>query len=128
MSYIALGAAFWVAGVIFVRLLADTIYTEDSPWIIPLYLLSFPAGWLMIYSAAFVTGIKVADSLPGIVIMNFTALMMDGVTITWFHEVYSDDLRQALQVAGSLLWIFGSGLLVGWWVTRPSLSKQSSSQ
>jgi hypothetical protein len=56
--------------------------------------------------------IKGQALLYACVIMNTTALLLDGAALTWFPAVYGVTGTTLTLAAGWLLWTFGVGLLL----------------
>ncbi|MBC7870817.1 MAG: hypothetical protein H7Y09_08250 [Chitinophagaceae bacterium] len=112
--FIGLGIAFWLTGLLFIRVVGPVIFTPDNPLIIVLYLASFPMLFAAIAIASAISRLPMKDMLEPMVIMTFSAIFIDGAVIALLPEAYGDDLTQVMRAAAWLLWGGAAGLLCAW--------------
>jgi hypothetical protein len=56
--------------------------------------------------------------VTAVLIMNTTALLLDGVALTWFPSIYGVTGSALVLAAAWLLWTFGVGLLLALFIPK----------
>ena len=102
LIFVGIGALFWLIGVLFIRFAGPIFFIEGS----------FPASWLPIKLGEVFGKVKSHALITAVLIMNTTALLLDGVALTWFPSIYGVTGSALVLAAGWLLWTFGVGLLL----------------
>jgi hypothetical protein len=116
---IALGAIFWLIGVVAMRFAGDTLLAARGVWLVALYASSFVTSYLCIIAGKAALGLEPRQVCRAMCVMSYAALLLDGATMTWFGDVYTPDPALRLRIAAFLLWTFGSGLVLGDVLTPP---------
>lgn len=109
--FIVLGIIFWFNGALFVRLLGESVLSENNPNLIWGFLLAIPVTVITLVIAKYLSGLRFDELLRPVVIMTFTATFCDGIALTWFRNLYSTSFEVALHGAALILWGAGLGLL-----------------
>ncbi|MEM8925562.1 MAG: hypothetical protein AAGD35_18815 [Actinomycetota bacterium] len=110
-TYLAIGAAIWLVGVVLVRALGPTAFDTDEPWPILLYLGSIPLGVATQLAVPVLVRRSMAETLVPVMVMCGGVLAMDGIAIG-FTDIYADDAEAKMVVGGWLLWTFGTQILI----------------
>ncbi len=84
-------------------------------------LLTVPVVWLTIESIARIGKLSPLKTLVAIVILNFTATLLDGVAIAWFPSIYGLPAPAHLLAAGWLLWFVGVSLYLSLMMARSEI-------
>jgi Family of unknown function (DUF5367) len=58
------------------------------------------------------------DILTATVLMAITAVLLDGIALTWFQNWYGLAPTQLLLAAAWLLWGVGVSLAIGYWESQ----------
>jgi Family of unknown function (DUF5367) len=120
LALVALGAVFWLLGVVTVRFAgAQGAFVGDNTTVIiyaatPFVMLALLAGvcaWLHIDGRS---------RLTAATLMAATALLLDGVAVRWFSDIYGAG-DAVLGGAAWLLWAVGCTFVVAL-LTRKTLS------
>lgn len=112
LIFVGIGALFWLIGVLFIRFAGPIFFIEGSLLLLVLFAASFPASWLPIKLGEVFGKVKSHALITAVLIMNTTALLLDGVALTWFPSIYGVTGSALVLAAGWLLWTFGVGLLL----------------
>ncbi|MEM8925572.1 MAG: hypothetical protein AAGD35_18865 [Actinomycetota bacterium] len=110
-TYLAIGAAIWLVGVVLVRALGPTAFDTDEPWPILLYLGSIALGVATQLAVPVLVRRPMAETLVPVMVMCGGVLAMDGIAIG-FTDIYAGDAETKMVVGGWLLWTFGTQILV----------------
>lgn len=119
--FVGLGALAWFTGVLFIRFAGTMFFVEGSRWLIGLYLLTIPVVWLTIESVARLGKLSRLETSIAIVILNFTATLLDGVAIAWFPSIYGLPAPAHLLAAAWLLWFVGISLYLSFMMARSEI-------
>jgi Family of unknown function (DUF5367) len=119
--FVGLGVLAWLIGVLFIRFAGTMFFVEGSLWLVGLYLLTVPVVWLTIVSIARIGKLSRLKTLMAIVIMNFTATLLDGVAIAWLPSIYGLQASSQLLAAAWLLWFVGVSLYLSLMMARSEL-------
>jgi hypothetical protein len=126
--FVALGVLFWLIGVIFVRVAGAPIFTEGNLQLVSLYLFSIPVAWVMVKGTARTHQLSGIGVLLAVVIMCFTALLLDGVVIAWLPSLYGVTTSAHSLVAAWLLWFVGISLCISIMITRSAAKNTVNSE
>jgi hypothetical protein len=119
--FVALGILFWSSGVLFIRFAGTMFFVNGSIWLIGLYLLTIPVVWLTIESVALVGKLSRLKTFMAIVILNFTATLLDAVAISWLPSIYGLSAPAHLLAAAWLLWFVGISLYLSFMMARSEI-------
>ena len=122
-TFIALGAVFWVLGVLIMHAFAPMLM--DGGWVQVLwYAANFAYVPFALILLAKATGRTKHDMLVPSVIILLTAQLMDGIAVSTdtlgLTTIYADSPLLAGQVGGFLLFAFWSVMAVALYWHRPS--------
>ena len=115
--FVGLGIFFWFDALVFIRLVGPTLFVAGNPMLFVLFAASFPIVWLLIKFSAAVGKIQGHAVFLAVVIMDMTALLLDGVAITWFPAAYGLPATSLVLAAAWLLGGVGITLLVAFLMT-----------
>ncbi len=118
---VALGVLFWSSGVLFIRFAGTMFFVNGSIWLIGLYLLTIPVVWLTIESVALVGKLSRLKTFMAIVILNFTATLLDAVAISWLPSIYGLPAPAHLLATAWLLWFVGISLYLSFMMARSEI-------
>ena len=118
LLFIGLGIAFWVAGVLLIRFVGTPLFDHSHPWLLPLFVASIPVYWVIVKMFAVVGQVSGADLLRAISLSSVTAAVLDGIALTWFPGLYGLEQAGLLLAAAWLIYAFGVGLGIAYWVSR----------
>lgn len=115
LTFIGLGVFFWLAFLIVIRLVGATVFTTGNPLLLGLFVLSIPLVWVIILAVARVTRTPIHEMLVPIVIIDFTALLLDGLAVG-FTDLYGPTHDQIAAAAAYLLWGVALTLICALWL------------
>ncbi len=118
ISFVILGITFWLEALLFIRFGGESLFVNGNPWLLLLFVVSIPISWVLIEIGAIVSKIDREDLLNAVVIMALTALLLDGIALTWFQSWYGLSQTGLLLAAAWLLWGVGIALSIGYWASR----------
>ena len=121
--FISLGSIFWAEGVLLIRFWGEQLFFNSNPWLLLWFGLSIPISWVLVKTGATIGKVKGSDILTATVIMSITALLLDGIGLTWFQNWYGTKPTQLLLAAAWLLWGVGVSLAIGYWESRHDVSE-----
>jgi len=98
----ALSIAFWLLAAVFIRYAAP-VGVFGATASAPLFAATIPAAWLLVETIAHAAKLKPAQLIPGVALGSATALLCDGVAMTWTPRLYGADLAGILPAAAWLL-------------------------
>jgi len=116
--FIGLGIAFWVAGVLLIRFAGAPLFDHSNPWLLPLFVASIPLYWVIVKIFAVVGQVSGADLLRAFSLSSVVAAVLDGIALTWFPGWYGLEQAGLLLAAAWLIYAFGVGLGIAYWVSR----------
>jgi hypothetical protein len=119
--FVGLGVLAWFIGVLFIRFAGTMFFVKGSVWLIGLYLLTIPVVWLTIESVSRIGKLSRIKTLMAIVILNFTATLLDGVAISWLPSIYGLPASAHLLAAAWLLWFVGVSLYLSLMMARSEI-------
>jgi hypothetical protein len=116
LTFMGLGVFFWLAFLIVIRLIGSTVFTTGNPLLLVVFILSAPLVWLIIIAVARVTNTPTNEMLVPIVIIDFTALLIDGLAVG-FTNLYGPTHDQIAAAAAYLLWGVALTLICALWLS-----------
>lgn len=118
ISFVIIGTIFWFDALLFIRFGGESLFIDGNPWLLLLYVASIPIAWISIEISAIIGKIARKDLLNAVAIMALTALLLDGVALTWFPSWYGLAPTGLLLAAAWLLWGVGISLGIGYWASH----------
>ena len=104
---IALGAIFWLLAALVFRFLGPSVFTPDSAVLFIVFALAVPVAWGFVWLGTTLAGVRGEAVMPAVVIMSVTAMLLDGVALTWFPSLYGMPPDSLVIVGACLLWGVG---------------------
>lgn len=118
LTFIGLGVFFWLAFLIVIRLIGTAVFTAvfttGNPLLLVVFILSAPLVWLIIIAVARVTNTPTNEMFVPIVIIDFTALLLDGLAVG-FTNLYGPTHDQIAAGSAYLLWGVALTLICALW-------------
>lgn len=121
--FVVLGIVFWFAGAMLVRIGGPTIFTAGSTMLFVLYILALPISLGFIAIARVISGVPLRHMLAPTAVMTATALLLDGIAVGFFSQLYGSTWEWVMHGAALILWGGGVGLVCGAWFSRAELIK-----
>lgn len=116
---VILGVVYWLEALLFIRFGGEELFVNGNPWLLLLFVAALPIAWVLVKVSAVVGKIDRQDLLSAVAIMALTAMLLDGVALTWFQGWYGLAPAGLLLASAWLLWGVGVSLGIGYWVSRP---------
>jgi hypothetical protein len=124
--FVILGAVFWLEALLFIRFGGEGLFVNSNPWLLLLFICSIPVAWILVKIGAVVGKVDGEDLLSAVTIMSLTALLLDGIALTWCQGWYGLAPSGLLLAAAWLLWGVGVSLAlalalryqIGYWTSR----------
>jgi Family of unknown function (DUF5367) len=116
---IMLGIIFWFEALLFIRFGGESLFVNGNPWLLLLFVASMPIAWVLVKIVAIVGKINGEDLLSAVSIVALTAMLLDGIALTWFQGWYGLAPAGLLLAAAWLLWGVALSLGIGYWGSRP---------
>jgi hypothetical protein len=116
--FVSLGATFWFIFLLLIRFLGGYLFIDGNPWLLFLFVSSIPLAWVLVKGSAMIGKVKGEKLLMATALMSITAMLLDGIGLTWFQAWYALEATQLLLAAAWLLWGVGVSLAVGYWESR----------
>jgi cation transport ATPase len=104
---ISLGVIFWFAAAMIIRFLGPTFFVPGNI-VLPLvaFIVTIPIAWVFFWLGITLAGAKGTTVMPTMVVMSFTAMLLDGIALTFFPTLYGP----TFAIGGAwILW--GLGLI-----------------
>lgn len=118
LLFMALGVAFWFAGLLIIRIAGPGVFTAESPLLIVMYIASYPLLYVSLLLASAVSRLPMRQMLEPVTIMTFTAITIDGIVLSWLPQAYGDSVEHVMHGAAWLLFAAAAGLLIAWVLAR----------
>ena len=115
---IVLGVVFWFLAAMAFRALGPSVLAPDNAALPLIFVLAVPIAWAFVWVGITLGGAKGAAVLPAVVIMSFTAMLLDGLALTFFPGLYGLPPASLLVVAALLLWGVGLIQVIAYWWPR----------
>jgi hypothetical protein len=116
--FIILGAVFWLEALLFIRFGGESLFVKGNPLLLLLFVACVPIAWILVKIGAVVGKAEGEDLLSAVTIMSLTALLLDGIALTWCQDWYGLAQSGLLLAAAWLLWGVGVSLAIGYWTSR----------
>lgn len=116
LTFVVWGFFFWVAFLAVMRLLGPVVFSTKNPLLFALFILSIPVVWVIIWGVAKLTRTPINEMLVPIVIIDFSALLLDGLAVG-FTDVYGSTADQIAASAAYLLWGVALTLIMALWLS-----------
>lgn len=116
--FIGLGIVFWVSGVLIIRFFGSPLFDRSHPWLLLLFVASIPLYWVVVKMIAVVGQVSGTNLLRAISLSSVAAAVLDGIALTWFPNWYGLEQAGLLLAAAWLIYAFGVGLGIAYWVSR----------
>jgi hypothetical protein len=113
--FTSIGAGFWLVFVLLIRVGGEYLFIDRNPWLLGLFIISIPLAWVLIKIVTTITKVKGNQVLTATVIMSITAMLLDGIALTWFQNWYGLEPTRLVLVGAWLLWGAGMVLAMGYW-------------
>ncbi|ELK44197.1 hypothetical protein QRD89_18520 [Halobacillus sp. ACCC02827] len=114
-GFVLFGILFWFVGAMSVRLIGDTFFTSGNPWLFFAFFLGLPAGYFFIKTATAFIPIAREKIFEAVAIMTTSAVLFDGIFLTFFRQLYHSDFEVSHYGAAWILWCGGVGLALGYY-------------
>jgi Family of unknown function (DUF5367) len=112
--FTSIGAGFWLVFVLLIRVGGEYLFIDRNPWLLGLFIISIPLAWVLIKIVTTTTKVEGNRVLTATAIVTITAMLLDGVALTWFQGCYGLEPTRLVLVAAWLLWGAGMGLAMGY--------------
>jgi hypothetical protein len=118
LLFIGLGIVFWFVGVLVIRFAGSPLFDRSNPWLLPLFGASIPLYWVLVKTIAVLGQVNGADLLRAFSLSSVAAAVLDGIALTCFPGLYGLEQAGLLLAAAWLIYVFGVGLGIAYWVSR----------
>ena len=106
---VIIGAALWFLAAIILRIIAPLGALEGSARALT-YALVIPGTLPFVYLTRMLVKLRADQIFTGIAAVTATALLIDGIVVAWFPQIYGGSLPQVTNCAAAILWGAGVGL------------------
>lgn len=113
--FASLGTVFWLEALLFIRFWGEHLFTNGNPWLLFLFASSVPIAWILVKISATIGKVEGGDLLTAVALISLTAMLLDGIALTWFQNWYGLEQTQLLLASAWILWGAGVGLAIGYW-------------
>ena len=113
--FASIGAGFWLIFLLPIRFWGEYLFIDRNPWLLGLFIISIPLTWVLIKIVTMICNVEGNRVLTATVIMSITAMLLDGIALTWFQGWYGLEPTKLVLLAAWLLWGAGMGLAMGYW-------------
>jgi hypothetical protein len=114
LTFIVLGVFFWLAFLIAIRLIGPGVFSTGNPLLLVVCVLSIPLVWATVVGIARLTRTPLNEMLVPIVIIDFSAMLIDGLAVG-FTDLYGPTHDQIAAAAAYLLWGVALTLICALW-------------
>jgi hypothetical protein len=118
LLFVSLGILFWFVAAMMVRFLGNTVFTENNPYLILMFVLTIPITFGFLFITQKAANLAKTELLRPIVIITFTAAFLDGIAMTWFRKLYSESFEVSFYGSALILWGVGMGLFLAHFLTN----------
>jgi len=109
LLFVGLGVAFWFFAAMIVRFGNELIFSENSPYLFPLFIATIPISYGFLFITMKFAKLKLNELLTPVSIIVLTAMLCDGIAMTWFSSLYGNTSEIVHYGAAFILW----GVFVG---------------
>lgn len=114
---IVTGAALWFFAAIILRSIAPMGVLEGAARVIT-YALVIPGTLPFVVVTRTLVKLLPHQLFTGIAVATMTALLIDGIVIAWFPDVYGGELPQVTNCAAIILWGAGVGIFLAFMLNK----------
>lgn len=116
-ALVGLGAVFWFVAAMVVRYVVPMgALTGWAAYVT--FALVAPVTFVALQFSRMVTGFGADHYVHAAALMTGTALLLDGIALTWFTPLYGNDAAFVLPGAASILWGAGVAIALGFVMER----------
>ena len=120
--YVVLGVVFWFSAAMMVRLLGEAVFTPGNPILILVFIATIPLGRVFLWIAQRIGKLPDKAVFAPMVMMTQVAIMLDGIAIAWFPQLYGDTPTHVMLGAAVILWGGGVGLVIAWVISKTQIT------
>jgi hypothetical protein len=121
--YVVLGVVFWFGAALLVRILGEAVFTPNNPLLIVMFVVAIPIGRLFIWVAQRLGKLGDDAVFAPAVMMTQVALLLDGIAITWFPQLYGESHTTVMLGAALIMWGAGIGLIIAWIMAKVAVDQ-----
>jgi hypothetical protein len=114
---IVLGAALWGFAAMILRIVAPMGALEGSSRAIT-YVLLVPITLPFVWLVRAAVKLRPDQIFTGVAVATTTALLIDGIVIAYFPDIYGSTLPQVTNCAAAILWGAGVGMVLAFILNR----------
>jgi hypothetical protein len=122
LLYVVLGVVFWFSAAMLVRFLGEAVFTPNKPLLIVMFLAAIPIGRLFIFIAQQIGKLPDNAVFVPTVMMTQVALLLDGIAITWFPQLYGEAHTTVMLGAALIMWGAGIGMVIAWLMSKQAIT------
>lgn len=111
------GCLFWYASTRFLDFVIPLGFFDGISRLYN-FALIVPLTWACILLACKVLKIPRAQTAMAVIVMCAVGALMDGVSLSFFAELYADSAKEEADAAVTLLWSIGVALSIGIFMSR----------
>lgn len=112
--YALIGAALWFVFALLIRVVGPSVFVPGTLALLLTFLALIPTAALLVWLTARLGGVQRQGLINAVCIMSFTAMLLDGVAITWAPGLYGLSGTPLALVAAWLLWGVGCCQLIAY--------------
>lgn len=112
--FASIGAGFWLVFVSIIRFWGEYLFIRN-PWLLGLFAVSIPLAWILVKIVTTICNLEGNRVLTATVIISITAMLLDGIALTWFQNWYGLEPTRLVLAAAWLLWGAAIVLAMGYW-------------
>jgi hypothetical protein len=105
--YAVIGAALWFAFALLIRLIGPSVFVPGTAALLITFLALMPVAALAVWLTARLGRVQGQSLINAVSIMSFTAMLLDGLAITWVPALYGLSAAPLALAAAWLLWGVG---------------------
>lgn len=117
MALVGTGIALWAVAAGLLRAIAPMGALEGSARLIT-YTLVIPGTFPFVVLTRKLIRLRQSQTAVGIAIVTGTALLIDGIVVGWFPQIYSEDVQHTANCAAAILWGAGMALVLGFMMNK----------
>lgn len=122
LLYVVLGVVFWFSAALLVRFLGEVVFTPNNPLLIVMFIVAIPIGRLFIWIAQQIGKLPDKAVFAPAVMMTQVALLLDGIAITWFPQLYGQSHTHVMLGAALIMWGAGVGMVIAWMMSKTEIT------
>lgn len=117
ITLIALGATLWLVAALLLRFLAPFgIYEGTGRFI--LYFLIIPGTYPFVLLVRYLAKLAPNQTGIGLAVVTAAAILLDGIALGWFPELYGEGHLNAANAGAAILWGGGVAITLGLLMNR----------